>query len=76
LADWLSTHAVPDIEQRYTLYVTFAVVSGAQESMTLATPLPERVGPTLLMLLANVTVPAAAPGEPVAGAKVAVTCTL
>lgn len=47
-----------------------------QASVTFAKPLPDSDGATLLMLLANVTIPVAGPGEPDAGANVTLICML
>lgn len=52
------------------MYVTLGVVLAFHASTTFDVPVPENVGATLLTLLANVTLPAAVPGEPDAGAKV------
>jgi len=45
-------------------------------SATFDVPTPESVGATLFILLANVIVPDAAPGEPEAGANVTLACAL
>ena len=70
MAGWLGSHALAEIEQRYTLYVTFGVVLAVQVSETFEVPMPERVCVTLLSPVRKATLPEAGPGEPGIGAKV------
>src|SRR5207248_1203774 len=59
LAGWLGSHALAEIEQRYTLYVTFGVVLAVQVSETFEVPMPERVCVTLLSPVRKATLPEA-----------------
>jgi hypothetical protein len=69
LAGWLGSHAVADIEQRYTLYVTFEVVLAVHVKETFEVPAPDRVSVTLLSALVKEMLPEAGPGDPEAGAN-------